>query len=202
MKRYAVIVLLALAGISLVGVYIVSRGISAREKPGALETFVARRLRHLAIPRGARELRNPVESSPQVLSAGTAHFADHCASCHGNDGRGETMIGKGLYPKPPDMTGTDTQELTDGELYYIIENGVRFTGMPAFGEEEGNEANEESWHLVHFIRHLPKLSDDEVAAMKKMNPTSPMERAREEQMRKFLEGDDSPPPEETHEHGH
>ena len=53
--------------------------------------------------------------------------------------RGETLIGRGLYPKPPDMTAGGTQQLTDGELYTIIENGVRFTGMPAFGEEAGYE---------------------------------------------------------------
>src|SRR5207244_608681 len=149
----------------------------ARDEPSGLETFIARRLRHLAIPRGARDLQNPVRPDSEVMAGAMTHFADHCASCHGNDGRGETLYGRGLYPKPPDMTAADTQQLTDGELYFIIENGIRFTGMPAFGEEEGNEKDEESWDLVLFIRHLPVITEDELAQMKKMNPKSPMELA-------------------------
>ena len=198
--KYMVLLFLVVSGIALTGVYILSRGVSARDEPTAAEAFVARRLRHFAIPRGARDAKNPVEASPEVLSGATAHFADHCASCHGNDGRGATLIGRGLYPKPPDMTAAATQQLTDGELYYIIENGIRFTGMPAFGEEAGNDQDKESWDLVHFIRHLPSMTDEELAEMKKMNPKSPMELAQEERMRKFLQGDDSQPPESSHEH--
>ena len=201
--RYAALaVLLILGGIGATGAYILSRGISARDEPSGVEAFIARRLRHFAIPRGARDAKTPVEETSEVLAGATAHFADHCASCHGNDGRGGTLIGRGLYPKPPDMSAPDTQQLTDGELYYIIENGVRFTGMPAFGEEPGNQENKESWDLVHFIRHLPGITDEELAEMKKMNPKSPMELAREERMRKFLQGDDSQPAETGHEHNH
>ena len=156
------LVLAGIAGIGGIGSYFLARGISARDEPTAAEAFIARGLRHVAIPRSVRDARNPVESSAEVLSAAMAHFADHCASCHGNDGRGQTLIGRGLYPKPPDMTQPATQQLTDGELYYIIENGVRFTGMPAFGEEAGNDQDKESWDLVHFMRHLPLVTDEEL----------------------------------------
>src|SRR5262245_50238916 len=169
MKRRGIkyfVVLIILFGILSTGFYVLSRGFSARDEPTAAEAFIARRLRHLAIPRNARGLANPVQAGPEVLSRAMTHFADHCASCHGNDGRGETLIGRGLYPKPPDMTAAATQQLTDAELYYIIENGVRFTGMPAFGEDVGNDRNLESWDLVHFIRRLPNITGDEVAAMK------------------------------------
>jgi mono/diheme cytochrome c family protein len=198
------ILLLLLVGGTILagGAYLVSRGFTARDEPTRVEAFVARRLRHFGVSRRARDLANPVAASPGVTERAMAHFADHCASCHGNDGRGKTLIGRGLYPKPPDMTESGTQQLSDGELYYIIENGVRLTGMPAFGEEAGNDQNKESWELVHFIRHLPAITDDELAAMKKMNPKSPMELEREERMRKFLQGDDSPPPENSHEHHH
>jgi len=179
-----------------------SQGFSARDEPSRVEAFIAQRLRRIAIPAGARQLENPEKSSPEVLSRAMEHFADHCASCHGNDGRGMTLFGRGLYPKPPDMTARATQELSDGELYYIIENGIRFTGMPAFGEEPDNNEDMETWDLVHFIRHLPNLTDDEAAQMKKMNPKSPAELEREERMRKFLQGEDTPPEEGTHEHHH
>ena len=202
---FVVALIVAVAALGGVGYYFLQRGFSAREEPSALEAFVAKRVRRLSIPRSARDTRNPVEASRDVLAAGMAHWADHCATCHGNDGRGATMIGKGLYPKPPDMTEAATQQLTDGEIYYIIENGIRFTGMPAFGEEAiqaENEQDTESWHLVHFIRHLPRITDAELAEMKKMNPKSPMELEREERIRKFLQGDDSPPAENSHEHHH
>ncbi len=200
-SRFAVLAVTIIAIVSA-GAYVFWRGFSARDEPTTAEAFVARRLRHFAIPRGARQLTNPVAASPDVLSRATAHFADHCASCHGNDGRGTTLIGRGLYPKPPDMAERATQQLTDGEIYYIIENGVRFTGMPAFGEEPGNDQNKETWELVHFIRHLPTMTEEDLAEMKKMNPKSPMELAKEEKMRKFLQGDDNQSPESNHEHHH
>jgi mono/diheme cytochrome c family protein len=197
-----ILLLLIGAAILAAGAYLVSRGFSAHDEPTSAEAFVARRLRHLGTPSRARELANPVATSPEVTSRAMAHFADHCASCHGNDGRGEALLGRGLYPKPPNMAESGTQQLSDGELYYIIENGVRFTGMPAFGEEAGNDQNKESWELVHFIRHLPTITDEELAAMKKMNPKSPMELEREDRMKKFLQGDDIQTPENSHEHHH
>jgi cytochrome c5 len=193
-----VVLLVLLIGIA-VGAIRMSMGVSARKQPGRVETFVARQLRHLAISRNAREARNPIVLTPQVLSEAMEHFADHCAVCHSNDGSGNTPIGKGLYPKPPDMRLAATQDLSDGELYAIIENGVRFTGMPAFGTEHTSD-DQDSWKLVHFIRHLPQLTDDELARMKEWNPKSPADLKEEEEIRKFLEGNDSPPWKESHRH--
>jgi mono/diheme cytochrome c family protein len=203
-SRFKLVLLLVLAGLTIsgAGIYVLVRGVSARAEPSAAEEFIARRLRHFAIPRHARNLENPIELNAEVLQAAKVHFAEHCASCHGNDGRGETSIGRGLYPKAPDMTLAETQDLADGELYYIIENGIRFTGMPAFSEEPDNEQNKESWDLVHFIRHLPKMSDDEIAAMKKLNPKSSAELEREEKMRRFLAGEDTEAAEASPEHSH
>jgi mono/diheme cytochrome c family protein len=151
--------------------YVTSRGFSARAAPSRAEEFVAVRLRGLATPPEARDKRNPVPATPEALRDGMAHFADHCSLCHGNDGSGSGEFAAGLYPKPPDLRAERTQELTDGELFYIIENGVRFTGMPAFGSGRGD--GEDSWKLVHFIRRLPKLTPAELEAMKKLNRVSP-----------------------------
>ena len=201
--RYlALVVVIALAAVGLWGWSVLARGFSARDEPSSVEAFIAGRLRRMAIPRAARELKNPVAASPEVLSGAMEHFADHCAICHANDGSGKTLIGRGLYPKPPDMSQAATQNLTDGELYYIIENGIRFTGMPAFGEESSGTGDEESWALVAFIRHLPQITVEEVEAMKKMNPKSPAELEKEERIRKFLEGDDGAASETGHKHHH
>ena len=168
---------------------IVQRGISTRVEPTALEAFLARRMRHLAVPRSARAARNPVPASDDVLKRARSHFADHCAYCHGNDGRGQTVIGQNLYPKAPNMSSPGTQQLSDGEIFYIIENGVRLTGMPGWGEV-GNHDATESWELVHFIRHLPHMTQDELNEMESMNPKSRSEFEEEEQMRRFLAGED------------
>ena len=116
------------------GCYMISTGFSARPEPGRLETFAALTIRNIAIGRQARGLTNPVERSPEIIAGGRAHFADHCATCHANDGSGNTTIGKGLYPKVPDMRLARTQDLSDAQLFYIIENGVRMTGMRAGGQ--------------------------------------------------------------------
>ena len=144
--------------------YLRFRGFSAREKPAAVEVFLARRLRGMASEPGAKSLKNPVEPAPLSIAEARDHFADHCAICHGNDGAGQTPINAGLYPPAPDMRQSQTQQLSDGELFYIIKNGIRFTGMPGWGGED-----EENWKLVLFIRHLPKLSPKEIELMKEIN---------------------------------
>jgi mono/diheme cytochrome c family protein len=187
-KVALVIVSVLVAALLLGGWLIAGRGFSAREEPAVLEGFLASRLRSLATPRAAKNEKNPVASSSEVLSKAMAHFADHCAVCHANDGSGDTVIGKGLYPKPPDMRKSATQDLTDGELFYIIHNGIRLTGMPAFGDENGPDL--ESWQLVYFIRHLPRITAEELEQMKGMNPKTPDEWREEEAIKRFLEGED------------
>lgn len=167
--------------------YVKVTGLSARPRPGALEARVARAVRSLAVPGEVKSRTNPVAASREVLESGMAHFADHCAMCHANDGSGSVEMGQHLFPPPPDMRAEPTQALTDGELFYIIENGVRFTGMPAFatGDAEGERA---SWELVRFVRSLPTLSADDVARMETMNPRPPDEIRREIEDEQFLQG--------------
>ncbi len=161
-------------------------GLSSRAKPTGMEVMLARNARHLAIPANARKMKNPSSDTAENLRDARLHFADHCAICHGNDGAGDTAIGRGLYPKPPDLNAHDTQELADGELFWIIENGVRFTGMPAFGGTHGSQ--EDSWKLVRFIRHIPQLSPDERMEMERYNPKGPEDRQEEQEENDFLQG--------------
>jgi mono/diheme cytochrome c family protein len=198
-----VVVMLASAGLVFcaAALWFVSGSISARNPPGPTETRIAGRLRTLAIPREARKRKNPTGPTPEVIRAGMEHFADHCAVCHANDGSGETEMGRGLYPRAPDMRRPATQSLPDGELFYIIEHGVRLTGMPAWGDGSP-ESEVASWHLVQFIRHLPALSEAEVSEMEALNPKSPAEFREEEETRSFLEGTAKPPaPATVHKHG-
>ncbi len=197
-------VLTALAAVTLLIVAlafaaIVRHGLSSRDKPTMLEATLARLTRRFAMPASARSLRNPVPLTAAALADGRAHFADHCATCHANDGSGQTEIGRNLYPKAPDMRAEPTQDLTDGELFWIIKNGVRLTGMPAWGDAAGHD-DADNWKLVHFIRHLPKITPQELEQMKAMNPISPTERAEEIDEEKFLEGEDNQPPLPPHNH--
>lgn len=198
--RLVVAVLVVVGLAALVGIAVLlPGGISARPAPGRLETAVAGKLRSFAIPRAAHEQRNLVPPTAEALRDGMAHFADHCAVCHANDGSGNTEMGRGLYPRAPDMRQETTQSLSDGALFYIIENGVRFTGMPAWGTgtAEGERA---SWHLVHFVRRLPELTDRELAEMREMNPKSAEEWREEEETRRFLQPEGAAPPALKHEH--
>ena len=144
--------------------YLTAHGFSAREKPPAVEALLARRVRRLATPPGARGLRNPLQPTPLNIAEARDHYADHCAVCHANDGDGKTPINAGLYPPAPDMRQAGTQNLTDGEIFYIIKNGIRFTGMPGWGGED-----EDNWKLVLFIRHLPQLTEREKQLMNEVN---------------------------------
>jgi mono/diheme cytochrome c family protein len=183
------------------GVALVRRGFSARGTPSAVEKFAATTVRKLAVPSEYSQLRNPFSASQENVQAGMEHFADHCAACHANDGSGDTMFGKGMYPKPPDMRTAGTQSMSDGELYYTIENGVRLSGMPAFGEEHIAGGDADTWKLVLFIRHLPNLTADELQRMKQVNPKTGEERQEEKQEEDFLRGD-NPQPQGNRSHQH
>lgn len=190
----AVVGLLALIGLGAVavGATFMAGGISAQQEPGRVESSLAPQLRSMAIPSSAKKMPNPVPASAEAVKAGMEHFADHCAICHANDGSGDTEMGKHLYPRVPDMRLPRTQNLTDGELFYIIENGVRLTGMPAWGGGHGGDA---SWKLVAFIRRLPKLTPDELKDMERLNPKGPDEQDAED----FLKG--GTPHDHDHKHG-
>jgi mono/diheme cytochrome c family protein len=165
--------------------YLGQTGLSARAEAPSAEVALARMARRVAVSSAARFVANPVKPSPEVLADAMAHYANHCATCHANDGSGNTEMGRGLYPRAPDMRLAATQRLTDGELFYVIENGIRFTGMPAWGTgTRGGEAA--TWALVHFVRRLPRLGDDELQRMKDLNPRSPEAVRQEIEEERFL----------------
>ncbi|MFB3906375.1 MAG: cytochrome c [Acidobacteriota bacterium] len=168
MSRSKILITLALVLIIALGAwlywFLALHGFSARDRPSAIEAILATHARRIATPKGAKELVNPLKFSPRAIAEARDHFADHCAICHANNGSGKTDINEGLYPPAPDMRTSRTQSLTDGEIFYIIKNGVRFTGMPGWGGED-----EENWKLVLFIRHLPKITAKELDLMKEIN---------------------------------
>ena len=197
----AVVVLIVVAGAigGLAAYSIVRRGLSAHDDPSRVEELLARAMRRWATPSAMRNRPNPVQPTQQVIEKALEHYADHCATCHANDGSGDTAIGRGLYPKAPDMRAGNTQSLTDGELFSIIEHGIRLTGMPAWGNGTP-EGERDSWGLVHFIRRLPKLTPEDIERMEALNPKSPAEFKEQEEIRRFLQGESTAGREQKKDH--
>jgi mono/diheme cytochrome c family protein len=193
--RAKLIVLITVVGIGIVGAFVwtgyqlFTSGFSAKTEPHALEVFIVRQIRHLAIPIENRNAQNPIPLSPDVIKDSLAHFADHCALCHANDGSGQTPIGKNVNPKAPDLRLPDIQSMSDGEIFWVIHNGIRFTAMPAWGEGDPAE-DKDSWKLIHFIRHLPQLTPDELDQMKALNPKTQNDLEEEAAFGEFLQGSD------------
>jgi predicted CXXCH cytochrome family protein len=165
MKTWKLLVWASAVTSVVLGVYVIRLiwfGFSTADQPSYLEQTVARAARNLAIPRGSRLEANPWKATPEVLQDARESFLDRCAVCHGPDGAGETGVGRNLYPKVPDLRLPQTQHLTDGEIRYIIRNGVRLTGMPGWGKPH-DEQGDDSWKLVLFIRSLRQLTSEEHA---------------------------------------
>jgi mono/diheme cytochrome c family protein len=200
-KIVGVVLLLGIAAATAVLLHTLRYGFSTQDEPTRVEHVLARAMRHYAVPADLRGRKNPVPSTPTVLAEARAHFADHCAMCHGNDGKGQTTIGRSLYPKAPDMTLPETQSQDDGELFATIENGIRLTGMPGWGNGTAESAHG-SWTLVHFIRHLPKITTEELTEMEALNPKTRKELEEEDQMRMFLAGEDVKPSSGAGNHDH
>ena len=145
---------------TVMAVLVIRRGFRATATPSPLETAVARTVRNLAIPRHQRSDKNPFSATSAGVQQGREYFLNQCASCHGVDGSGKTQMGLNLFPRVPDLRAGTTQNLTDGEIHYIIENGVQLTGMPAWGNPH-TESSGTSWKLVLFIRSLGTLTSED-----------------------------------------
>jgi mono/diheme cytochrome c family protein len=128
-----------------------SEGLSARKKPSNFEYAIANRALALSIPTTAKNAKNPMIATPEVLMDARKSYSDNCAVCHADDGTGKTNTARGLSPEVPDLHAEHIRELSDGEIFYIIKNGVRFTAMPGWDFRD-----EQIWKLVLLIRQFAK----------------------------------------------
>jgi len=140
-------------GASVAAGVLLARGFRATSRPSAAEAWAARRVRDWAIPDHEAARRNPLAVTGEALQQGRTLFEARCSSCHGVDAGGRTQVGTHLYPRVPDLRSAATQALSDGELRYIIANGVQRTGMPGWGAPHG-ETDADIWKLVGYIRSL------------------------------------------------
>jgi hypothetical protein len=197
LKTLFIALILLLIGLILAALWLLPGIFSAKATPPEWEITAARFIRHLATPSHFLNMSNPVRFSPDRLAEARHHFANHCATCHANDGSGKTRMGPNFYPPVPDLRDPAIQTMADGELFYVIHYGIRFTGMPAWGKGPPEE-DIDSWKLVLFIRHLPNITPEEIAEMKQLNPLTPEEREEQEAIDQFLSGEDILPQEHHH----
>ncbi|HUZ96432.1 MAG TPA: c-type cytochrome, partial [Edaphobacter sp.] len=147
-RRIVGIVILAVVALGVVGaLWIKWHGFRASSTPPAIEAGAARSIRNFAIPGAERKRTNPFTNDDVALEQGREQFMARCANCHGVDGYGNTVVGANEYPRVPDLHSDLTQQMSDGEIHYIIQNGVQLTGMPAM-QGIHSETDSNSWKLV------------------------------------------------------
>ena len=151
--------LLIAAGVVVVfagtGVFVFLRfPLAAVAEPGALETWAAKRAKHLLVERASR---TGIPPSPTDLPSSLVDkvFGVDCAACHGMDGHRLTDAGRWMYPRAADLTSKEVQSYSNRELFWIIKNGIRLSGMPAFARVEPDE---HIWDLVLYLRTLPEAA--------------------------------------------
>ena len=153
MKQYA-IAGLVVVGVLALGTAITRLTVSALPEPGQTETFLATKAKHLLVQNGTRQgVPQPPRDAQAALKEGDTLFSNECASCHGASGYDLTDAGRWMYPRAADLTSRESQSYSDQEVFWIIKNGIRMSGMPAFGKVESDE---HIWDLALYVRNLPK----------------------------------------------
>jgi len=153
MRRLAVIASLVLLVLVGVGVGVSRLSLTALDEPGRAETYLATKAKHLLVSRDSREVPPEPASTGASVAAGEKLYGAECASCHGLNGRTPTDAGRWMYPRAADLTSWQVQRYSDRELFWIVKNGIRLSGMPAFGRVE---TDEHIWQLVHHVRTLKR----------------------------------------------
>jgi mono/diheme cytochrome c family protein len=153
MKRWMVITIVVIVVVvagSWIGISMFN--LSALTEPGATETYLATKAKHILVHRASRDARIPRPPTNASAKEGDKYFGVDCSMCHGASGRKPTDTGRWMYPRAIDLGSAETQSYSDRELFWIVENGIRLSGMPAFGKVE---TDEHIWDMVKFIRTLP-----------------------------------------------
>src|ERR1700722_19425043 len=120
--------------------------------PGDLEQSIVTFAKHHIFIRNKDE-KNPLPASAMAISDGKEAFSHYCVACHGLDGQNTGVpFADHMSPPLPSLASKEIQEYTDGQLKWVIDNGVSPSGMPA---SKGTLSDDEIWSIVLFIRHLP-----------------------------------------------
>jgi mono/diheme cytochrome c family protein len=154
MKRIIMIVgLVVVIGLLAGWIGFSNFNLAALPEPGGKETALATRAKHLLIARASRE-GIPPRPKDRAASAtqGDKLYAINCSLCHGEDGRATSPMGRWMYPRAADLSSPQTQSYSDEQLFWVVKNGIRLSGMPGFARLE---TDEHIWNVVDHLRTLP-----------------------------------------------
>ncbi len=137
----------------LIGIALMRFNLTALHEPGPVETRLANLPKRFFIYRASlHEIPPRPHDTKASIERGGTHYGLDCGVCHADDGRAQRQPGQWMYPRASDLTSKQVQSYSDQELFWIIQNGIRFTGMPAFGDVE---TPDHVWDLVNYVRTLP-----------------------------------------------
>jgi mono/diheme cytochrome c family protein len=147
-------------GVVLTGLAVLMLRCTAHKQPSRVETTLANMAKDVVIPIEAQRLKSPLPANDEAVNRGHELYTQSCALCHGADGRG-TDLGRNMYPPAMDLNSPHVQHWVDAELFWIIQNGVRLTGMPSW---KSSISETDTWRLVLFVHSLPRVSGEASAA--------------------------------------
>jgi len=148
---------IALVVVVVIVIALMRFNLTALPEPGRFETVVANRATRFVIRRASRHGIPPrPQDTNASIGSGSSLYGVECTPCHGSDGHAQTPLGRWMYPRAADLTSEQVQSYSDQELFWIVQNGIRFTGMPAFGQVE---TPDHIWNLVNYVRTLRGAQD-------------------------------------------
>lgn len=151
MRRKWIIAIVALMLITLAGAAASQFSLSALPEPGRLETYLATKGKRFMVARASRSVPQSPARGHERIAEGDKLYGAECSMCHGMDTRTPTGMGRAMYPRAVDLLSPEVQGYSDGELFWIVKNGIRLSGMPAFGKAESDE---HIWSIIQYVRSL------------------------------------------------
>lgn len=151
MRRKWIVSLVVLVLIVIAGILASRFSLTALPDPGRAETYLAIRAKHYLVARESRNVPAGPASTAASVAEGDKLYGAECAMCHGMDAQHPSGTGRWMYPRAADLTSAEMRGYSDKDLFWIIRNGIRLSGMPAFGKVESDE---HIWNLVHYVRSL------------------------------------------------
>jgi hypothetical protein len=174
MVRFATgfIFAVVLLGIAAAGyLYSGQFDVSASRADNALTQWTLHTAMERSVAQAARSIGDPPVFTDHMALHGFEHFDEMCTGCHGGPGIERSEIGKGLNPQAPDLAKA-VKTWTPQELFWIVKNGVKMTGMPSFGATHDDK---EVWNVIALIEKLPTMTPEQYQQMKAMPPPEPHE---------------------------
>ena len=159
--KTVLLTLLATAAVAVVGgaafVYSGAFSVAAIDPHWQATYWLMEKTRMRSIQTHAAGLAPPAGyDDPAKINGAVGHFSEHCATCHGAPGSRQGDLADGMYPQPPDLTNAAAR-YTPGELFWILKNGIKMSGMPSMA----NDGDDLLWNTVAFLLKLPGMTDEQ-----------------------------------------